>query len=151
MSDTLSRIIKMANYYRDESVAANDADYMHVTNGAIKILYRLGLIEPDRESKLGWRANAQLEEIAAEAAAKADRKLRRKESEIDFFIISLLLETAGTNLANNERLSACFVLRVLGLVRDSRDGQFVVTRKLLRLLIEDTYHMYRRALTSVAQ
>ena len=147
MSDILSRIIKNANNTAQvENLTPEKfvTDYPRPAYGAIQMLDRLGLVERDRGSVLGWRATAQLEKMAAKAMAKPDRNVKRQESELDDFILDLLADTAGIGRGDVEGGSAYRVLEELRLVRTNTGGAGVVTKALLRLILVDAYRIHSR-------
>ena len=146
MTDVLNRLIKNANSHEGQDLTPEKfvVRYRRLANGAVQMLDRLGLVQRDHGSILGWRATAQLEKIAAEAAAKPDRRLKRQHNDIDAFIFRLLDQTAGISRDDLEAQSAKLVLEELGLVRTNRDGAGVVTKKLMRLLLVDAYRIHGR-------
>jgi hypothetical protein len=99
----------------------------------------LGLAEPIERSVIGWKPTPRFMCLLAKLSARPLKALKKLSGHTDLALVELLLLAAGIDpyASGNDSGFACGVLEQLGLVREDGGGDWIPTRRLATLIVED--------------
>jgi hypothetical protein len=117
-------------------------NHRRIVDGALRILIWLGLVEAADELEFGYQPTSRLIQILVGRGAGPRRRSKKKEaSAIDADTVFSILEAARIEVSDAElRVSACLLLRAIGLTSVTRSSDDIPTQQLHELVAEQRDH-----------
>ena len=111
--------------------------HKRIVDGGFRVLRWLHLVEADDQLALGYKPTGRLIQILVSRGPGSLRTKKKASDIIDQDTVFSIPDAARIELSDHElRVSACLLLRAIGLTRITRRGDDVPTQELRELVAE---------------